>query len=96
MGFIDTFATRFDHFSIHTEVMRFMKDPFCVNVEGDLALKANELVTSLNEASLQLKLIAIVIIAGMFWTHEVRHEKFPHSRGLAFFYPHNVWLYLYM
>lgn len=35
-GFIDSlknnFATRFDDFSISSEVMRFVKDPFCVNV----------------------------------------------------------------
>lgn len=36
-----------------------MKDPFCVNVEGEFALKAKELVTALHEASIQLKLIDI-------------------------------------
>lgn len=59
MGFKTNFATRFDDFSIPTEVMKFVKDPFCVNVQGGLALKAKELVTSLNEAALQLKLIDI-------------------------------------
>ncbi len=63
MGFIDTlktnFSTRFDHFNIPTEVMRLVKDPFCANVEGEFALKAKELVTSLNEVSLQVKLIDI-------------------------------------
>lgn len=99
-GFIDklktNFATRFDNFSIPTEVMRFVKDPFCVNVEGEFALKAKELVTSLNEASLQLELIDIQSSEDLrqslqsagpekFWTHEVSHEKFPQSRGLALY-----------
>ena len=39
--------------------MRFVKDPFRVNVEADFALKAKELVISLDEASFQLKLIDI-------------------------------------
>lgn len=47
-GFIDAlktnFATRFDNFSIPTKVMRFVKDRFCVNVEGEFVLKAKELV----------------------------------------------------
>ncbi|CAK6968949.1 hypothetical protein NHX12_034281 [Scomber scombrus] len=57
-GFIDSlksnFATRFDDFSIPHEVMRFVKDPFCVNIEADFAMKAKELITSLDEAPLQL------------------------------------------
>ncbi len=47
-GFIDAlktnFADRFDHFSI--EVRKFVKDPFCVNVEGEFASEAKELVVS--------------------------------------------------
>ncbi|KAF3841488.1 hypothetical protein F7725_007350 [Dissostichus mawsoni] len=99
-GFMDAlktnFAARFEHFSLPTEVMRFVKDPFSVNVEGEFALKAKELIVTLNEASLQLELIDIQSsddlrqsfqLAGSekFWTHEVSHEKFPHSRGLALF-----------
>ncbi len=38
IGFIDAqktnFADRFDHFSIPAEVRKFVKDLFCVNVEG--------------------------------------------------------------
>lgn len=60
-GFIDplknNFATRFEGFSISSEVMKFVKDPFCVNVEADFALKGKELLSSL--VSLQLKLIDI-------------------------------------
>uniref|UniRef100_A0AAY5KR19 HAT C-terminal dimerisation domain-containing protein n=1 Tax=Esox lucius TaxID=8010 RepID=A0AAY5KR19_ESOLU len=89
----NTFATRFDHFSIPTEVMRFVNDPFC---GGEFSSKAKELVMSLNEASLQLKLIDIrssedlqqsFQLAGSekFWTHEVSHEKFSHSRSLVLF-----------
>ena len=99
-SFIDTlknnFATRFGHFSIFSEVMRFVKDPFCVNVETDFALKAKEVVSSLDEGSLQLELIDIqssddlrqsLQQAGFekFWTHLVSQDKFPHSRGLALF-----------
>lgn len=47
MGFIDTlktnFANRFDHFSIPTEVRKFVKDTFCVNVEGEFASKAKDI-----------------------------------------------------
>ncbi len=99
-GFIDAlktnFADRFDHFSIPVEVRKFVKDTFCVNVEGEFASKAKELVVSLDEASLQLELNDIqssddlrqsLQVAGseMFWTHEVSQEKFPNSRGLAIF-----------
>ncbi|CAK6978046.1 hypothetical protein F7725_007350 [Scomber scombrus] len=46
-GFIDAlktnFATRLDNFSVPIEAMRFVKDLFCVNVEGEFALKAKEL-----------------------------------------------------
>lgn len=99
-GFIDSlknnFATRFDGFSISSEVMRFVKDPFCVNVEADFALKGKELVPSLDEGFLQLELIDIqssddlqqsLQQAGFekFWTHVISREKFPHSRGLALF-----------
>ena len=99
-GFMDAlktnFAARFEHFSLPAEVMRFVKDPFSVNVEGEFALKAKELIVTLNEASSQLELIDIQSsddlrqsfqLAGSekFWTHEVSHEKFPHSRGLALF-----------
>ncbi|KAL1277505.1 hypothetical protein QQF64_024178 [Cirrhinus molitorella] len=60
-GFIDPlktiFADRFDHFSIPTEVRKFVTDPFCVKVEGEFASKAKELVASLDEVSLQLELI---------------------------------------
>ncbi len=49
-GFIDAlktnFADRFDHFSIPAEVKKFVKDPFCLNVEGEFASKAKELVVS--------------------------------------------------
>lgn len=99
-GFIDSlknnFSTRFDDFSISSEVVRYVKDPFCVNVETDFALKGKELVPSLDEAFLQLELIDIqssddlrqsLQQAGFekFWTHVVSQEKFPHSRGLALF-----------
>ena len=53
------FATRCENFSIPTEVMRFVNDPFCVDVVGEFAVKAKELVVSLNEACLQLELIDI-------------------------------------
>ncbi len=107
-GFIDAlknnFADRFDHFSIPAEVRKFVKDPFCLNVEGEFASKAKELVVS-DEASLQLELIEIqssddlrqsLQVAGseMFWTHEVSQEKLPNSRGLAIFV--HVWLYLHV
>lgn len=99
-GFIDSlknnFATRFDDFSIPSEVMRFVKDPFCADVDADFASKAKELCMSLDEASLQLELIDIQSSGDLrqslqlacfekFWIHGVRHEKFPHSRGLALF-----------
>ncbi|CAG6007803.1 unnamed protein product [Menidia menidia] len=62
-GFIDSlknnFSTRFDDFSISSEVVRYVKDPFCVNVETDFALKGKELVPSLDEGFLQLELIDI-------------------------------------
>lgn len=42
-GFIDSLKnnsdTRFDKFSIPSEVMRYVKDHFCVNVEADFASK---------------------------------------------------------
>lgn len=53
------FAAWFDDFTIPPEVRKFVKDPFCVNVEGDFASKEKELVVSLNEASSQLELIDI-------------------------------------
>ena len=34
------FAARFENFSIPTEVMRFVNDPFCVDVVGEFAVKA--------------------------------------------------------
>ena len=37
------FATRCENFSIPTEVMRFVNDPFCVDVVGEFAVKAKEL-----------------------------------------------------
>ena len=62
-GFINAlknnFAARFENFSIPTEVMRFVNDPFCVDVVGEFTVKAKELVVSLNEACLQLELIDI-------------------------------------
>uniref|UniRef100_A0A673BUB5 DUF4371 domain-containing protein n=1 Tax=Sphaeramia orbicularis TaxID=375764 RepID=A0A673BUB5_9TELE len=97
-GFINSlknnFATRFDDFSISSEMARFVKDPFCVNVESKKAGK--ELVLSLDEGFLQPELIDIqssddlrqsLQQAGFekFWTHVVNREKFPHSRGLALF-----------
>lgn len=43
-GFIDSlknnFATRIDDFSIPSEVMTFVKDPFCADVDADFASKA--------------------------------------------------------
>uniref|UniRef100_A0A672YBI2 HAT C-terminal dimerisation domain-containing protein n=1 Tax=Sphaeramia orbicularis TaxID=375764 RepID=A0A672YBI2_9TELE len=76
--------------------LRFVKDPFCVNVEADFVLKGKELVPSLDEGLLQLELIDIqssddlrqsLQQAGFekFWTHVVSREKFPHSRGLVLF-----------
>ena len=38
------FATRFEDFSISSEVMKFVNNPFCVNVEADFVLKGKELV----------------------------------------------------
>ena len=99
-GFINAlktnFAARFKHFSIPTEVMGFVNDPFCVDVVGEFAVKAKELVVSLNEACLQLELIDIQSSADLkqslqlagsekFWTREVSHQKFPNSRRLALF-----------
>ena len=90
-GFINAlktnFAAGFENFSIPTEVMRFVNDPFCVDVVGEFAVKAKELVVSLNEACLQLKLIDIqsssdlrqsLQLAGSekFWTPEI--PKFLH------------------
>lgn len=43
------FASRFDDFSISRKVMRFVKDPFCVNVEVDFALEGRDLGPSLDE-----------------------------------------------
>ncbi len=58
-GFIDAlktnFTDRFDNFSIPAEVRKFVKEPSCVNVEGEFASKSKELVVS-DEASLQLEL----------------------------------------
>ena len=97
-GFIDSlknnFATGFEDFSISSEVIRFVKDPFCVNVEADFALKGK--VSSSDEGSLQLELIDIQSSADLrqslqlaasekFWTREVSHQKFPNSRRLALF-----------
>ena len=90
------FATRCENFSIPTEVMRFVNDPFCVDVVGEFAVKAKELVVSLNETGLQLELIDIQSSADLrqslqlagsekFWTREVSHQKFPNSRRLALF-----------
>ena len=59
------FATRFENFSIPTEVMRFVNDPFCVDVVGEFAVKAKELVVSLNEACLQMELIDIQLSADL-------------------------------
>ena len=63
-GFVDSlknnFATGFEDISISSEVIRFVKDPFCVNIEADFALKGKELVSSLDEGSLQLELTDIV------------------------------------
>lgn len=62
-GFTDSlknnFATRFDDFSIPSEVLKFVKDPFCVNVDADFALKGKELLPSLDEGFLQLELTDI-------------------------------------
>ncbi len=86
-AFIDArktnFADRFDNFRICAEVRKFVKDPFCVNVDGEFASKAMELVVS-DEASLQLELFDIqssddlrqsLQVAGseMFWTHDLTH-----------------------
>lgn len=99
-SFIDSlrnnFATRFSDFSIPTEVLRFVKDPFSVDVETDFGLKAKEVLSTLDEGSLQLELIDIQSTdelrqsfqqAGFekFWTHAVSQDKFPHSRNLALF-----------
>ena len=54
------FATRFENFSIPTEVMRFVNDPFCVDVVGEFAVKAKELVVSLNMTCLRLELIELI------------------------------------
>lgn len=51
--------TNDDDFSISNEVMRFVKDPFSVNVEADFALEGKELVPSLHEGFSQLELIDI-------------------------------------
>ena len=67
---------------LNTEVMRFVNDPFCVDVVGEFAMKAKELVVSLNEACLQLELIDIQSSADLrqslqlagsekFWTPEI-------------------------
>ncbi|KAL2095558.1 hypothetical protein ACEWY4_007706 [Coilia grayii] len=97
-SFIDSlrnnFATRFSDFSIPTEVLQFVKDPFSVDVETDFGLKAKEVLSTLDEGSLQLELIDIQSTdelrqsfqqAGFekFWTHAVSRDKFPHSRNLA-------------
>lgn len=42
-------------FRFHTEVMRFVKEHFCMKVKGKFALKAKGLLMSLNEASSQFK-----------------------------------------
>lgn len=43
------FATRSEDFSISSEVMRFVKDPVCVNVEADFVLEGKQLLPSSNE-----------------------------------------------
>ncbi|CAL8389912.1 unnamed protein product [Boreogadus saida] len=61
--------------------MRFVNDPFCVDVVREFAVKAKELVVSLNETGLQLELIDIQSSADLqqslqladsekFWTRE--------------------------
>ncbi|CAL8254644.1 unnamed protein product [Boreogadus saida] len=61
--------------------MRLVNDSFCVDVVGEFAVKAKELVVSLNEACLQLELIDIQSSADLrqslqlagsekFWTRE--------------------------
>lgn len=81
-NFIDplktNFATRFDDFSISSEVMRFVKEPFCVNVEADFALEGKQLVPSSNEGFLQLELIDIQS------SNELRQRNF-HSTGVLHF-----------
>lgn len=54
------FVTRSENFSISSEVMRFVKDPFCVNVETDFALEGKQLLPSSNKGFFsQLELIDI-------------------------------------
>lgn len=92
-SFIETnnFATRFDDFRIPSEVMRFVKVPFCVS---DFVLKGTELAPSLDEGFLQLELTDVQALdesqqslqqtgSEKFWTWVISPETFPH---LHFFF----------
>ncbi len=83
-GFIDAlktnFADRFDHFSIPAEMRIFVKDTFCVNVEGEFASEAKELVVS-DEASSQLELNDIQSSDDLRQSLQAGSEMFWSQRG---------------
>lgn len=87
------FAGRLDGLVLPTEVAIFARDPFTVAIEGDLSVRANKVVPSINEGKFTLKLVdmqsSITMVQelctkgpAMFWT-DVNVHQFPNIQKVA-------------
>lgn len=89
----ENFSGRLDGLALPTEVMSFARDPFSVSTEGDLSIRAKEVVPSTDEGKFILELVDMQSSLAMaqdlrtngpakFWT-DVNTHQFPNVKKVA-------------
>lgn len=87
------FSGRLDGLALPTEVMSFARDPFSVSTEGDLSIRAKEVVPSTDEGKFILELVDMQSSLARaqdlrtnrpakFWT-DVNTHQFPNVKKVA-------------
>jgi len=96
MRLADNFKERFQSFNLSSELLLFLRQPFSVPADGQWTAEAKRLVSSLDEASLQLEILEMSksdlireqhkeASVSDFWTKVVSQAKFKNSRIIAMF-----------
>lgn len=92
----ENFKERFESFNLSSELLLFLRQPFSVLADWQWTAEAKRLVSSLDEASLQLEILEMSksdllreqhkeASVSDFWTKVVSQAKFKNSRIIAMF-----------
>ncbi|XP_065131907.1 protein FAM200A-like [Paramisgurnus dabryanus] len=96
MRLAENFKERFQSFNLSSELLLFLRQPFSVPADGQWTAEAKRLVSSLDEASLQLEILEMSksdllreqhkeASVSDFWSKVVSQAKFKNSRIIAMF-----------